>query len=69
MKGKSVIVLIVVLLCSFIHGGFAQTETVIKRDTVIPRDTITKIVVPGETVASDSTVQAVLVSADSLKLP
>ena len=68
MKGKSVIVLIVVLLCSFIRGGFAQTETVIKRDIVIPRDTITKIVVPGETVASDSTVQAVLVSADSLKL-
>ena len=61
-KIKNISYIVVLLLCLICSKGYAQTETISKRDTVVT-------VVPGQTVASDSTVQAVLLAGDTLKQP
>lgn len=61
-KIKNISYIVVLLLCLICSKGYAQTETISKRDTVVT-------VVPGQTVASDSTLQAVLLAGDTLKQP
>ena len=62
MRSVKVILYVVVLLGCVIFNGYAQVETVEKKEPL-------KTIVPGQTAASDSAVKVVLLAADSLKQP